>query len=194
MNVLVIYATIEGQTRKIAETIAADIEALGGHAGLMNVAEMSEYGLERPDGVILCAPIHVGRYPSPFVDFVHREVGWLNSLPTAFVSVTLAIHSSLEDERSEAEQFPAKVMELTGWKPLMIHHAAGALRFTEYDFFKRWMMRRISEKEGGPVDTRSDHEFTDWDAIRKFVEDFMSSASGAPAKSATTASASTMPA
>jgi menaquinone-dependent protoporphyrinogen oxidase len=54
-----------------------------------------------------------------------------------------------------------------------IHHAAGALKYTEYDFFRRWMLKRIAKKEGGPVDTSLDHEFTDWDALDAFVRTFV---------------------
>ena len=61
-------------------------------------------------------------------------------------------------------------------KPLAIHHAAGALRFTEYDFFKRWIMRSIAEKEGHTVDTGKDIEYTDLAALKDFVEDFLGKA------------------
>ncbi len=144
MKILIVYASIEGQTRKIAETAAARIEAKGHQAALMNVAMMAEFSLENPDGVMLMAPIHAGRYPTPFVDFVHREQAWLNGLPLALVSVTLAIGSENEDERKQAASFPDALQAETGIKPALIHNAAGALRFTEYDFFKRWIMRYIA--------------------------------------------------
>ena len=64
----------------------------------------------------------------------------------------------------------------SGWKPAMIHHAAGALRFTQYDFFKRWMMKRIASHENAPTDTSRDHEFTDWTALASFTTDFLKAA------------------
>jgi menaquinone-dependent protoporphyrinogen oxidase len=172
MKLMIIYATIEGQTRKIAERIAAHAEEKGHAAALMNVNAAQEFGLEKPDAVILAAPIHAARYPTPFVDFVHREKDWLNALPSAFVSVTLSIDSEHDDERAAAANFPETLKAETGWRPKAVHNAAGALRFTEYDFFKRWMMRRIAEAEGAPTD-RGDVEFTDWRLLDDFVDAFL---------------------
>jgi menaquinone-dependent protoporphyrinogen oxidase len=173
MRIFIAYATIEGQTHRIARHILDFVESHGHQGVLVDVSDMSEYTLERPDGVIVCAPIHVGKYPAAFVDFVHREIDWLNDNLTAFVSVTLSIRSEIEDERAEARAFPVKFAESVGWEPARVHNAAGALRYTEYDFFKRWMLRRISKLEGGPVDTKRNHELTDWVALDTFVVDFL---------------------
>lgn len=172
MIILVGYATVEGQSRKIAEALAADIEAGGDRALMFDVGLGGEFALGRPDAAILCAPIHAARYPASFVAFVRQEAAWLNSVPSAFVSVTLLIRSELEEERQEARHFPDALLAETGWKPALVHHAAGALRYSEYDFFRRWMMKRIAAQEKAPTDSRRDHEFTDWEALRRFVEDF----------------------
>ncbi|QLF70626.1 protoporphyrinogen oxidase [Peteryoungia desertarenae] len=176
MIILVGYTSIEGQTKKIAEAIAARIEQAGDRALLFNIASMDEYAVGHPEAAILCAPIHAGRYPGAFTDFVARERPWLNSVPSAFVSVTLSIASDYDDERAEAEHFPEAMKAESGWKPAMIHHAAGALRFTQYDFFKRWMMKRIASHENAPTDTSRDHEFTDWTALASFTTDFLKAA------------------
>jgi len=61
----------------------------------------------------------------------------------------------------------------TGWRPQATHHAAGALLFTQYDFFKRWAMRLIALQRNANVDTHADTEYTDWQALTRFVEDFL---------------------
>ena len=43
---------------------------------------------------------------------------------------------------------------------------AGRLAYTQYGLLKRFVMRRIALKAGGPVDTSRDHEMTDWDQVR----------------------------
>ena len=45
----------------------------------------------------------------------------------------------------------------------------GKLAYTQYGFVKRWFMRRIAEREGGPTDTSRDHDLTDWPAVREFA-------------------------
>lgn len=176
MIILVGYVSIEGQSRKIAEAISEQIEKGGDRAVFFNVASMAEYALERPEAVILCAPIHGGRYPAPFVDFVRREKDWLNSVPGAFISVSLFIRSEFEEEREEARLYPDALAAETGWTPRMTLNAAGALRYTEYDFFKRWMAKRLAEREGAPTDVRHDHEFTDWAEIERFTSGFVAAA------------------
>ena len=173
MIILVGYATVEGQTRKIAEAVASMIEAKGDRALLFDVASGAEYAVGHPEAVILCAPVHAARYPSTFAGFVRQEAGWLNSVPSAFISVSLLIRSEFEEEREEAAGFPDHLLDESGWKPAVVHHAAGALRYTEYDFFKRWIIRRMAEAENAPTDVSRDHEFTDWSALARFVEDFL---------------------
>jgi menaquinone-dependent protoporphyrinogen oxidase len=34
----------------------------------------------------------------------------------------------------------------------------------------RWMIKRISQKEGGPADTSRDYEYTDWDQVARFAD------------------------
>lgn len=180
MKYIIAYATVEGQTRKIAETIAQTIEKGGDLVLIMNVSDMYEYTLEQPDGVILCAPIHAGRYPSAFTDFVRREAEWLNALPSAFVSVSLSIASQNADEQAEVRGIADRLSAESGWTPTRVHHAAGALRYIEYDFFKRWMARRLADSRGAPVDSGQDYEFTDWASLSSFIAGFI----GEVAKSA----------
>lgn len=54
----------------------------------------------------------------------------------------------------------------------MTAQIAGALKYTEYDYFKRLIMKMISKKEGGATDTSQDYEYTKWDEVTKFVNEF----------------------
>ena len=176
MIVLIAFATVEGHTRTIAERIAKTVEKAGNQA---IVADLSQPGFAVPgrfDAIILCGPIHIGQFPSALVDFVQNWRQALADVPSALVTVSLAVASDLPTEREEAEGYPQSLIEQTGWTPDHLHHAAGALKYVEYNFFKRWIMRRIVEKEGGPTDTSRDHVLTDWPALEAFVGSFMKSA------------------
>ncbi|GIL01627.1 MAG: protoporphyrinogen oxidase [Alphaproteobacteria bacterium] len=179
MIILIAYATVEGQTRKVATRMADTIEAAGHQVVLADLAEPGFAIPARYDAVILAAPIHLHRYPGAMVRFVQNWKSALMEKPCAIVTVSLAIHSDNAVERAEAEAYPELLAVETGWAPAIRHHAAGALKYLEYDFFKRWMLRRIAAKEGGPVDTSRDHEFTDWAALDKFVMDFLAVAAKA---------------
>jgi menaquinone-dependent protoporphyrinogen oxidase len=54
----------------------------------------------------------------------------------------------------------------------MIKLVAGALRYTKYNFFVRWMMKRIVAAAGGDTDTSRDYEYTDWQDLRAFADRF----------------------
>jgi menaquinone-dependent protoporphyrinogen oxidase len=174
--ILTAYATVEGHTATIAARVSQQIEAAG-HQVIL--ADLSQPGFGVPariDAAILCAPIHAGRYPPAMIRFVQDWKSELVDIPTALVTVSLAIASKNEEERAEATAYPDRLKAETGFSANVQHHAAGALKYVEYDFFKRWMLRRIAEKEGGPVDTWRDHELTDWTALEGFVRSFLARA------------------
>ena len=57
----------------------------------------------------------------------------------------------------------------TGWQPARAMPVAGALVYSKYNFFVRFVMKRIARKAGAPTDTSRDYEFTDWAALDRFV-------------------------
>lgn len=173
MRVLICYGTTEGQTRKIAEFIG-DLVTRGGHeAVLCDATTVGAVEASRADAAILAASIHIGRYQAALV---HRARDWherLNAIPSAFVSVSLSAASADPHERAEVDEIAQKMLHETGWRPGATLHAAGALRFTQYDFFKRWAMKLIALQHRQPIDTRSDQEYTDWAELGRFVEAFL---------------------
>jgi menaquinone-dependent protoporphyrinogen oxidase len=173
MIILIAYVTVEGHTGDVAARVAEIVEAAGNQAIVVNLADPG-FGIPgRFDAVILCAPVHVGHYPARMMSFVANWKHALCEVPSAFVSVSLAIASKNPQERLEAEAYPEQLQQKSVWKPDKVHHAAGALKYVEYDFFKRWIMRRIARSEGGPVDTTRDYVLTDWNALEKFIRDFL---------------------
>ena len=72
----------------------------------------------------------------------------------------------------------------TGWRPKSTKAVAGALLYSKYNFLLRWIMKRISRQAGGTTDTSKDHEYTDWAALDRFVEEFVAHGSGISARAA----------
>ncbi|WP_193178162.1 flavodoxin domain-containing protein [Oricola nitratireducens] len=183
MRILIAYATIEGQTRKIVQHMRSLLEDDGHSIQLADAISGDDVPkADDFDAVIIAAPVHVGAFPAPLRRFVKAHAETLMARPGAFVSVSLSAASSDKSEVEEIADIVEKFSKETGWWPVSIHHAAGALKYTEYDFFRRWMLKRIAEKEGGPVDTSLDHEFTDWVALDAFVRTFVKEAPGVAGK------------
>jgi len=47
------------------------------------------------------------------------------------------------------------------------------LRFAEYDYFQEQIVRFIVMKRGGTASTERDREFTDWNVLAGFVNEFL---------------------
>ena len=162
-SVLVVYGTTEGQTRKIAEYIADNLKERGVEFDLVDSATASAT-LTQPVYVaaIACGSLHQHKFQGALVHFLRENKAWLDGIPTAFVSVSLA--AALKDEQSRAElrEVVGAFYRETGWTPAITRHVAGALRYSQYDYFKRLIMKMIAKHQGGDTDTSRDHEYTDW--------------------------------
>jgi len=177
----VFYATREGQTQRIAEQVAEGLCKRGLDARAMDVRQAQSTDLDATSAVVLAASVHAGRHEREMIDFVKRHRQELQSLPNAFLSVTL---SEAGAERSDATpeehaRFVADVQSMTdhfvadaGWRPGHLVPVAGALRYTQYNFLVRLIMKRIARQAGGSTDTSRDHEYTDWTALDDFVRLF----------------------
>lgn len=180
--VAVLYATREGQTERIATQVATGLRNRGLDAAAFNVRE-AQTGLDLGacSAVVIAASVHAGSHEREVIDLVkaHRES--LQSMPNAFLSVTLS-EAGVERKDATAEEharFAADVRMMidrfvadTGWRPEHVVPVAGALRYTQYNFLVRMVMKRIARAAGGSTDTSRDHEYTDWKALDEFVARF----------------------
>lgn len=173
-RILVIYGTTEGHTRKIAEFIAERLRAAGKAVDLIDAASPAASQVAPIyAGAFAGGSLHQGKHQSALAHFLKANAAWLNAIPTAFFSVSLAMAGRDAAARAEAQKLADEILEDAGLKPGMVRLIAGALKYTQYDFFKRWIMKSIAEKAGGDTDTSQDHEYTDWDDVARFVDDYL---------------------
>jgi len=178
-SVLVVYATRDGQTRKIAERIATVLRARRHVVELLDAARApQDLDLSRFQAVLIGSPIRAQGYLRPVVRFVQSHRTTLDRLPTLFFSVGLAVVSKVHDGRAQTMQIVERLVAETGWRPRRVELVAGALPYTRYNFLVRFVMRRISKKEGGDTDTSRDYEYTDWSAVERFAVEFLEQVEG----------------
>lgn len=181
--ILVLYATREGQTHDIADYVAAALRKRSQAAEICDAktfAEPSE--LSNFHAAILAASVHAGRHETEMESFVKRHRTELDLLPTAFLSVSLS-EAGAEDRAASSEQRSKSAADVermmedffvrTGWRPRRVCPVAGALAYTRYGILVRFVMKRIARKAGGSTDTSRDHVYTDWEALDRFVDDFL---------------------
>lgn len=172
-RILVVFTTAHGQTRKIATHAAKSFTEDGFGAVLVDLERVTEpLQTDEVDGVVLAGPVRFGRHPRGLRRFARRNREALRDTESAFVSVSGAAMSDAPEAREEARGYAERFRERTGWSPDVTLCVGGALAYTRYDPVTRWIMRSISRKGGLSTDTSQDHEYTDWEAVERFVEDF----------------------
>lgn len=172
-KILIIYDTVEGQTKKIAEAICLHIRDQG-YAANLSTPQKFRGSLDDYDGVIVGGPVHMQRFPKNLRYWIFQNAGELTLMPSAFFSVCLGILQKedpkvQEEERKIAEDFLAK----SRWTPGLVGILAGSLAYTKYNWPTKILMKWIARKAGGSVDTSKDHEYTDWNEVRQFVYSFL---------------------
>ena len=172
-RVLIVYGTTEGQTAKVAQHIGEAGRRLGHDVSVQHAPEVTDEDLGAFNAVIVGGSLHEGRYQRAVRSFVDRHKAFLVSRPSAFFSVSLAAASHDSKEREEARRIATDFVTHAGWAPKRIESFAGALKYTQYSWLKRTVMKYIAAKEGGDVDTSRDFEYTNWNEVTRFAEAFL---------------------
>lgn len=175
MRILIAYATTDGQTRKIARFSADRLTDLGHSVELLNVSDAEGLDLDRFQAAILAASLHAGGYQKSMADFLRRQAADISALPTLFLPVSLSAAGNDAEDWKGLRAAVDRFLADTGFTPGRTEHMAGAFRFTEYDFFRAWAMRRIAAAKGEEVDPTRDKEYTDWPALAAVLTDWQAS-------------------
>jgi menaquinone-dependent protoporphyrinogen oxidase len=172
MKILIVYATTEGQTRKVARHVFHHL-AGAGHAVELIAAEEAR-GLDPAgfDAAVVAGSVHGGRYQKELVAWAKGVAPELARVPTLFLSVSLTAAGKDQQEWEGLSGCVARFAEETGWTPARVEHVAGAFRFSEYDFFKSWAMRWIASQRDETVTAGENREYTDWAALETLLEDW----------------------
>jgi menaquinone-dependent protoporphyrinogen oxidase len=179
-KVLVLYATVEGQSQKVAEHAVRRLRDKGQSVRILDVREVRyPFSLNDYRATLLVAPIHVSFHPRAMVRFVslHREQ--LAKMPARFLSLSLSqagveLPSATAQQRARSLADVRHLTELfcnaTGFDARRVTPVAGCLAYSKYGFLKRQAMRYIAKKAGGSSDTSRDHEYTNFANVDAAVD------------------------
>jgi menaquinone-dependent protoporphyrinogen oxidase len=168
MKILIIYGSTEGQTRKIANFLKKEAESMGHQVSLSDANEKPP----KPSGydlILIGASVHMHKYQGAILHYVKTNIEGLNKIPTVFLSVSMATASGDAESLKERDEVTGAFLKEAGWKPSYVEQVAGALLYTQYDFFKKLIMRMIAKRHGESTDTSNDHEYTDWPKLKSFI-------------------------
>ena len=153
-RVLVIYASRYGQTEKIAHRIAETAKREGIGCEVAEVADACTP--EDFSDVVIAGSVYFGRYARTLSRYVRENLAMLAKRHTSFVTVC-----------NEVEHAPVgKFLRDTAWMPDATATFAGAIRYTRYGWFFRFVTRRVAH-------VHDDVEYTDWHAVDTFAQTFL---------------------
>jgi menaquinone-dependent protoporphyrinogen oxidase len=177
MQVLLVYGTTDGHTQKIAGFVADRLARQGHQVVVANAGDGRPFPDPRTfDAVVVAASVHLGRYQAAVIRFVRECRAAISARTNAFISVSLSAAGHDPDDVAGLQRCVADFVGATGWAPELIHHVAGAFRYTAYHFLTRYVMKYKAYRRGAPTDTRHDYELTDWDDLAGFVDRFVCTA------------------
>ena len=171
----IFYATTDGQTRRIAERLAADIRAMGLSSVAMDMASPAtaeiDWSLVR--GAIVGASVH-GSAHQPVADaFVSKHAPRLNAVPSAFFSVSMSAASADLHTVAAAEHLARTFVRDRHWWPDRVDCVAGRLSYSQYGWLKRRLIKMVARSVGAPIDISRDHEFTNWRQVDRIAADLV---------------------
>ena len=174
MDIVILYGTTEGQTRKIAETVAAQLRDLGHGVRLIDTADKrTAPDRSGADRVILAAPVHERRHPEAFEITLTAAKDALAARPTLMLSVSLK--AAFPEGQEEAEDYLIEMKMRTGLDPSAEMLVAGAVRPGSYDYFQSQIVRHVALNGQDVALSDGVQEFTDWPALAERVEAFVQS-------------------
>ncbi|WP_187431114.1 Protoporphyrinogen IX dehydrogenase [menaquinone] [Roseobacter fucihabitans] len=172
MSVLLVYATVEGQTGKIAQVIETQLRDASCDVTLADTeqrtAQVSFDGIKK---VILAAPVHERRHPETFEVFLAAHRAELNDCDTLLLSVSLS--AAFKECLAEAGEYVTELKMRTKFTPNAEMLVAGAVRSHHYDYYAMQVLRHVVLRGKDYDPSVDEQEFTDWAALTKEVARFV---------------------
>src|SRR5579859_5719179 len=172
---LIVYGTQEGQTAKIANSIAETIRQHGSsEVDVFDVRKVpSGIRFQEYEGVIIGSSIHMLHWSNPAITFAKQYQDQINKVPSAFFSVSMTSAGPIPEQRARLDPLVEKFFSKSGWRPDAVGNFAGRLAYSKYGFLTRWLMQSIARANGESTDVSHDIEYTNWEQVEEFANQFV---------------------
>ncbi|WP_076410157.1 menaquinone-dependent protoporphyrinogen IX dehydrogenase [Shewanella sp. UCD-KL12] len=166
-KILIIYSSVHGQTRKIADHIKCSLSANGNDVECCSLDEAPK--LDGFEKVILGASIRHGKHNPAVYDFITANLELLETKQTAFFSVSLVARKEAKNT-AETNPYMQAFLEKTVWRPQVLTVFGGNLDYQGYSMMDRNIIRFIMWITKGPTAADTKVEYTDWKKVELFAE------------------------
>ena len=166
-NILLIYSTTDGHTKKICERLQDVLEQQAHEVTLVSLNDKPELDLSLFDKIVIGASIRYGKHRPEVIEYINRNARLLANKPGAFFSVNVTARKPNKNT-PETNPYMPKFLKQINWQPNKLAVFAGKIDYPRYTTFNRMMIRFIMWVTKGPTDPNTVIEFTDWQAVDKF--------------------------
>ncbi len=166
-EVLLVYSTTDGHTRRICERLARVVQGDGRAARVMALSDCTAADVEASATVVVGASIRYGKHKPEVTAFIERHRAALDARPNAFFSVNVVARKPGKD-RPEGNPYLQKFLRRIAWKPQRLAVFAGRLDYPSLGTLDRQVIRFIMWMTKGPTDPKAVVEFTDWSRVDAF--------------------------
>ena len=167
-EVLILYSTVDGQTRRICDALTEILAGAGHDVTLAALTGDDSLDVERFDLVVVGASVRYGHHRKAVRRFIDSNAATLGRKRGALFSVNLVARNP-EKRQPDTNPYLAKLLRQIPWTPSYLCVFAGRLDYSMYGFWDRLIIRLIMKITHGPTDvTRV--EYTDWNSVYDFGE------------------------
>ncbi|MDC0610936.1 menaquinone-dependent protoporphyrinogen IX dehydrogenase [Vibrio sp.] len=170
-RVLFLYSTREGQTKKILQSIEEQMEHV--KCDYFDIHELPQIDFSHYQKVLVGASIRYGHLNKKLYEFVDQNLQQLKSRNAAFICINLTARKEDEGKDTpEGSVYVKTFLSKSPWQPELIGVFAGALRYPQYRWFDKMMIKLIMKMTGGETDTTKEVEYTNWKKVKIFGDKF----------------------
>lgn len=165
-NVLILYSTVDGQTKRICERLKQNLTAAGHETTLLSLADHEDVDVTRYNPVVIGASVRYGRHRQVVGRFITKNADLLQEKCGALFSVNLVARDPVK-RRPDSNPYLQKLLGRIPWNPDLLEVFAGRLDYPSYKFRDRIIIKLIMKITHGPTNVQT-VEFTDWEQVDDF--------------------------
>ena len=171
MKILILYSSIDGQTKNISQKIQ-EILSFKNDVELLPIESSLSLDLSSFSKIIIGASIRYGKHKPEVYNFIKINKQILNKTKNAFFSVNVVARKQ-EKNTPETNPYIKKFLKISNWRPKKIGVFAGRVDYPNYGLFDKYVIKLIMFLTNGPTDTSQSYEFTDWSKVDQFAKELV---------------------
>lgn len=169
-KVLFLHSSSDGQTIKIMRHIE-NVLGEGYQCELADLNQLPAIVFDQYDRILVGASIRYGHLNKKLYQFIDQNLAALEQHKVGFFCVNLTARKEGKNT-PETSVYMKKFLTKSPWQPGLQAVFAGALRYPRYSWFDRVMIQLIMRITGGETDTSKEVEYTDWQKVEAFADQF----------------------